>query len=103
MTTGFSMGDKIRIDKWLWHARFAKTRALAQQAATSGLIRLNDARVVKSSAEVKPGDVLTIPRGGQVLVVRIEACGIRRGPAREAQALYSVVGDERLDCAGPPP
>lgn len=97
------MTDRVRIDKWLWHARFAKTRALAQQAATSGLIRLNEHRVVKSSAEVKPGDVLTIPRGREVLVVRIEACGIRRGPAKEAQALYAVLSDETLDQAGTPP
>jgi ribosome-associated heat shock protein Hsp15 len=97
------MSDRIRIDKWLWHARFAKTRALAQEAATSGMIRLNDHRVIKSSAEVRPGDVLTIPRGHEVLVVRIEACGIRRGPAKEAQALYAVLGDETLDRAGTPP
>ncbi|HUJ03154.1 MAG TPA: RNA-binding S4 domain-containing protein [Rhizomicrobium sp.] len=97
------MTDRIRIDKWLWHARFAKTRALAQEAATSGLIRLNDGRVRKSSAEVKPGDVLTIPRGREVLVVRIEACGIRRGPAREAQALYSVLADDALDRKAAPP
>lgn len=97
------MTDKIRIDKWLWHARFAKTRPLAQDAATSGMIRLNGHRVVKSSAEVRPGDVLTIPRGREVLVVRIEGCGIRRGPAKEAQALYSVLSDETLDRAGTPP
>jgi len=93
----------IRIDKWLWHARFAKTRALAQGAATSGLIRLNNQRVMKSSAEVKPGDVLTLPRGGAVLVVRIEACGIRRGPAKEARALYSVLEEEGLDRKAAPP
>lgn len=97
------MSDRIRIDKWLWHARFAKTRALAQEAATSGMIRLNDHRVMKSSAEVKPGDVLTIPRGREVVVVRIEACGIRRGPAKEAQALYAVLGDETLDQIASPP
>lgn len=97
------MSGRIRIDKWLWHARFARTRALAQEAATSGMIRLNDHRVIKSSAEVKPGDVLTIPRGRDVLVVRIEACGIRRGPAKEAQALYAVLSDETLDRTALPP
>jgi ribosome-associated heat shock protein Hsp15 len=97
------MTDRIRIDKWLWHARFARTRSLAQEAATSGLIRLNDSRVVKSSAEVKPGDILTIPRREKVLVVRIEACGIRRGPAKESQALYSVLNEESLDRPGAPP
>jgi len=82
------MTERIRIDKWLFHARFHKTRALAQEAAASGMIRVNDARVEKPGAFVKPGDVLTIPRGREVLVVRIVACGLRRGPAKEAQALY---------------
>lgn len=91
------MTDTIRIDKWLWHARFAKTRPLAQAAATSGVIRLNDHRVLKSSAEVKPGDVLTLPRGPAVLVVRVLACGMRRGPAKEAQGLYEILSDSTLD------
>jgi ribosome-associated heat shock protein Hsp15 len=58
------MTDRIRIDKWLWHARFYKTRPLAQAAAASG---------------------------------RIMACGIRRGPAKEAQALYEILTDSTLD------
>jgi ribosome-associated heat shock protein Hsp15 len=93
------MTDRIRIDKFLWHARFAKTRALAQEAAASGLIRLNKQRVQKASVEVKPGDILTLPRGGAVLVVRVLACGIRRGPAREAQALYETLDNSALDRA----
>ena len=85
--------DRLRIDKWLWHARFYKTRALAQQAAAKGRIRRNGTRVEKASVEVKVGDVLTVPFGREVRVVRILACGIRRGPAPEAQALYEVVLD----------
>jgi ribosome-associated heat shock protein Hsp15 len=85
------MTERIRIDKWLWHARFYKTRTLAQDAATSGRIRRNDVRVEKAGLEVKPGDILTLPRGREIVVVRILACGIRRGPASEAQALYEVV------------
>jgi ribosome-associated heat shock protein Hsp15 len=83
--------ERIRIDKWLWHARFYKTRSLAQTAATSGVLRLNDIRVEKAGASVKPGDVLTLPRGRDVLIVRIQACGLRRGPAKEAQMLYEVL------------
>lgn len=83
--------ERIRIDKWLWHARFYKTRALAQSAAVSGVIRLNDARVEKAGASVKPGDILTVPRGREVVVLRIQSCGLRRGPAKEAQALYEVL------------
>lgn len=85
------MTDRIRIDKWLWHARFYKTRVLAQEAASKGRIRRNDVRVEKASVEVKIGDVLTVPRGREVAVVRVLGCGERRGPASEAQLLYEVV------------
>ena len=81
--------ERIRIDKWLWHARFYKTRALAQNAAASGMLRLNDARVEKVGASVKPGDVLTVPRGREVLIVRIKSCGLRRGPARKRRRCTS--------------
>lgn len=87
------MTESIRIDKWLWHARFYKTRALAQEAAAKGRVRRNDVRVVKASVEVKIGDVLTLPRGRDVVVVRILGCGTRRGPASEAQKLYELLGD----------
>ncbi|MBV9990416.1 MAG: RNA-binding S4 domain-containing protein [Alphaproteobacteria bacterium] len=93
--------DRIRIDKWLWHARFYKTRALAAAAAQSGRIRRNGARVEKAGLEVKIGDVLTLSLGaGQgrtVAVVRVRACGIRRGPAPEARLLYEAVEDTALD------
>ncbi len=82
--------DRIRIDKWLWHARFYKTRVLAQAAARKGVIRLNGRRIEKASAEVRLGDVLTAPRGREVIVVRVVAFGERRGPASEAQALYTI-------------
>lgn len=86
--------ESLRIDKWLWHARFYKTRNLAQQAACSGVLRLNNARVEKASVAVKPGDVLTLPRGQrEVTVVRVQALGSRRGPAPEAHTLYEVVSD----------
>jgi ribosome-associated heat shock protein Hsp15 len=91
------MTDRIRIDKWLWHARFYRTRALAQDAAVSGRIRRNDLRVEKAGLDVKPGDILTLPRGREIVVVRIVACGIRRGPATEAQKLYEIVEDAALD------
>lgn len=87
----------VRIDKWLWHARFFKTRALAQSAASSGRIRLNGFRVEKAHHAIKPGDVLTVVRGREVLVVRVCGEAIRRGPAREAQALYEIVDETPLD------
>ena len=91
------MTDRIRIDKWLWHARFYKTRALAQEAAAKGRIRRNDIRVEKASVEVKIGDILTLPRGREVAVVRVLGCGERRGPASEAQMLYETLNDSVLD------
>jgi ribosome-associated heat shock protein Hsp15 len=92
--------DGIRIDKWLWHARFYRSRPLAQQAAQSGLIRVNGTRVVKPSVNVGPGDIVSLPRGRDVVAVRVQAVALRRGPAREAQTLYEVVADTPLD---PPP
>ena len=91
------MSERIRIDKWLWHARFYKTRALAAEAAQSGRVRRNDVRVEKAGLEVKVGDILTLGRGREIAVVRILACGIRRGPASEARLLYERVEDTALD------
>lgn len=95
-------GERERIDKWLWHARFYRSRALAQQAAASGLIRLNGARVEKPSASVQSGDIVTLPRGRDVLAVRIQALATRRGPFAEARKLYVVIEDSLLDPAAPP-
>jgi len=89
--------DRIRIDKWLWQARFFRSRVLAQKAAESGVVRLNGARVVKSGLGIKCGDVLTIPLGREALAVRVVAFGIRRGPAPEARALYEIVAGTTLD------
>jgi ribosome-associated heat shock protein Hsp15 len=77
-----------RIDKWLWHARFARTRSAAQRLAASGHVRVNREKVVVPSRLVRPGDVLTLVLGGGVKVIRV--CGIaeRRGGAEEARQLY---------------
>ena len=82
-----------RLDKWLWCARFYRSRELAREACESGLIRLNGHRVEKAGREIKPGDILTVPRAREIVVVRILACAKRRGPAREAQLLYEIVAD----------
>ena len=83
----------IRIDKWLWHARFCKTRGLAQRKAAAGLIRLNGQRIEKASVLVHPGDVLTLPMARNVIALRVLALGARRGPPTEARALYEFIGD----------
>ncbi|WP_417808269.1 RNA-binding S4 domain-containing protein [Thioclava sp.] len=80
--------DRIRIDKWLWHARFCKTRALAQELVSGKRVRVNGARIDKPGRVVGPGDVLTLRIGTDLRLVRVLDCGIRRGPASEAQSLY---------------
>ncbi|CUH76226.1 RNA-binding S4 domain-containing protein [Tropicibacter naphthalenivorans] len=79
---------RIRVDKWLWQARFFKSRSLAAACVTGGHLRINSDHVSKASRAVGPGDVLSFPQGRLVRVVKIVACGTRRGPAPEAQALY---------------
>lgn len=78
----------IRVDKWLWFARFFKTRGLAAKVVTGGHVRVNSTKIAKASVSVGPGDTLTFPQGNQIRVVRLVDIGTRRGPAPEAQALY---------------
>jgi ribosome-associated heat shock protein Hsp15 len=82
-----------RIDKWLFHARFYRTRALAQAAASAGKVRLNGVRVEKPAQILRPGDVLTLGRGGDIVALRVLALAERRGSAPEAQRLYEIVAD----------
>ena len=79
---------KLRIDKWLWFARVAKTRSLAAKLVTSGCVRLNKEKVTAASQAVKVDDVLTVTRGDRVLIYRVRTLGTRRGPAPEAQLLF---------------
>lgn len=79
---------RIRIDKWLWQARFFKTRGLSAKVVQAGHCRVNGLHITKPAYHVGPGDVLTFPQARDVRVIRIVALGARRGPAPEAQALY---------------
>jgi ribosome-associated heat shock protein Hsp15 len=81
-------GDGLRLDKWLWQARFYKSRTLAAVACSSGRIRINGVPVAKSHRQLKSGDVLTFPHGSHIRIVRVLALGNRRGPAAEARLLY---------------
>ncbi len=83
---------RMRLDKWLWQARFAKSRSLSAALIEGGGLRLNGRLVDKPSQGVAPGDVLTLASGGRVRVIRIVALGIRRGPAAEAAGLYEDLG-----------
>lgn len=95
-----STPGRLRIDKWLWYARFFKTRSLAAKLCNDGGVRLSGAVVSKAHAAVKPGDVLTFAQGRHIRVIKVVALGTRRGPAPEAQALYEdlapPVAEERL-------
>lgn len=84
---------RIRLDKWLWHARQAKSRSLAQKMIQAGQVRVNGARVSNNAMAVGPGDVITLAlhggtRHADVRLLEIAACGTRRGPYAEAVALY---------------
>lgn len=81
--------DTIRLDKWLWYARFFKTRGLAAKTVTAGHVRVNSIKVSKAATSVGAGDVLTFLQGRDIRVIEIVACGSRRGPAPEAQTLYT--------------
>ena len=85
-------GDKIRIDKWLWFARFFKTRTLAGKVADGSKIRVNGEIIKKSSHTIKAGDILTFPTGDSknpiIRVIEIVALGEKRESAPKAQLLY---------------
>ncbi|HSV29684.1 MAG TPA: RNA-binding S4 domain-containing protein [Candidatus Omnitrophota bacterium] len=85
------MPESLRIDKWLWFARFFKTRSLAASVVEGGQVWLNGVVVGKCSQTVKPGDELAFPLGGRLRRVTVVALGERRGPAPEAQGLYRNV------------
>ncbi len=94
---------RLRIDKWLWHARFFKTRTLAAKLVGDGKVRVNAERVTKPASNVQPGDVLTFPQARTVRVVRILALGQRRGPASEAQTLYEDIAPAQASQPRPVP
>ena len=88
MSGGAEDRDWQRLDRWLWCARFHRTRALAARFAGLGKVRINRQPTDKPHARVRPGDVLTFAIGPSVRVIRVVALGDRRGPAAEARALY---------------
>jgi ribosome-associated heat shock protein Hsp15 len=79
--------ERVRIDKWLWAARFYKTRSLAAKAVHGGHVHINGQRA-KPARLVQAGDVLIIRRGAVAFEVVIRLAGSRRGPAEQAAALY---------------
>ena len=84
----------MRLDKWLWHARFFKSRSLATRFIEKSRCRIDGRVVDKAHAPVTPGMVLTFALGPRVRVVRVVALGERRGPATEARTLYDEIDNE---------
>lgn len=82
----------IRLDKWLWQARFTKTRSRAAAMIEAGAVRVNAVRVVKPATAVRVGDGLSFALGSRVVALRIRDLGLRRGPAPEARNLYDDLG-----------
>ena len=92
--------QRARIDKWLWAARFFKTRALATEAVEGGKVHVNGDRV-KPSRQLCCGDELRVQKGPYVFVVEVKSLLLRRGPAEQARQLYceregSVLERQRL-------
>ena len=78
----------LRLDKWLWYARFFKTRAMATRAIAGGRFRLNGEVMSKPHRAAIIGQTLTFAQADTIRVIRIVALGTRRGPASEAMLLY---------------
>lgn len=78
----------MRLDRFLWFVRLAKTREAAQAIACEGRLRIDGRPIDRSAAPVRVGNILTFAHHGRVRVLRIEALPLRRGPAPEAQGCY---------------
>jgi ribosome-associated heat shock protein Hsp15 len=88
MSTDSGTTQAVRADKWLWAARFYKTRALATQAINGGKVHLNGDRI-KPACRLTAGDRLTIRKGPYSFEVTVERLSTQRRPAEEARKLYS--------------
>jgi len=86
----------VRLDKWLWAARFFKTRSLAAQAVSGGKVHLNSQRA-KPARELRSGDELSIRRGEVEWVVAVRGLSAKRGPAKEAVQLYEETEQSKLN------
>jgi len=95
MTDLGQAGDACRVDVWLWRARIFKTRSQAAQFVEAGRLRRTrsgaEQRLNKASRSVRPDDVLVFALGGRVWTMRVTALGVRRGPPKEARALYTAL------------
>ena len=93
------MTEKIRLDTWLWYARFYKSRSLSSKAILSGKLRLNSNKIIKPASKVKINDVLKINNINAVRTIQVQRLGNRRGPASEAQKLYNDLSGDITDAS----
>ena len=77
-----------RLDRWLWVARFVKSRSLASRLCIAGAVTLNGMTVTKASHTIRVGDIVVVPQGFLIRTIRVKALGGRRGPPSEARLLY---------------
>jgi ribosome-associated heat shock protein Hsp15 len=89
------MNPLVRIDKWLWAARFFKTRSIARAAIQGGKVQVNGART-KPGRVLNTGDQVRLQRSQEVMTVIVRGVSDRRGPAPEAQKLYEETEESRL-------
>jgi ribosome-associated heat shock protein Hsp15 len=92
--TAMSDTSEIRVDKWLWAARFFKTRSLAADAVAGGKAKLNGERV-KAAKAVRIGDEVRVQTGPYERIVRVRGLSDRRGPAKDAALLYEESADSK--------
>ena len=90
------MTEKIRLDTWLWYARFYKSRSLSSKAILSGKLRINSNKITKPATKVKTNDVLTLNYINEIRIIQIQSLSSRRGPASEAQSLYIDLTEDRI-------
>lgn len=90
------LGDgRVRLDKWLWAARFFKTRSAATEAVQGGKVHLNGTRA-KPARDVRPGDLIEVTVGDTLFTVEVTALAQRRGSATQAALLYNETAESRL-------
>ena len=91
----------VRLDKWLWHARFFRTRSIASAEVAAGHVRVNGTRTAKPAHAVGAGDTLTFPQGTAIRLIRILQTAPRRGSAPEAQKLYLALDLPHVAASSP--
>jgi ribosome-associated heat shock protein Hsp15 len=87
---GFSSLEppSLRLDQWLWYARFVKSRSRATRLCTAGVVTVNGLAVRKAHYAIRVGDIVVLPHGVLARTVLVKALGGRRGPSPEARSLY---------------